>query len=179
MRADPLGVHVLRTFALALLACGALAATASATADHSDWPSIPIHDHSRYKRNDPPGINGWVATGTNLSDELLGGHRDDVLYGRGGSDVLLGDYLAAGNTSRQSDRIYGGGGADFIYGSHGRSVVFAGAGDDMIRIWFGRGYVNCGPGRDILYVSRKSDPKVKRKNCEKVSHLSDSQVHGR
>ena len=155
-----------------------LAGTAAATADHSDWPSIPIHDHTRYQRNDPPGVDGWVAMGTNLSDELLGGHRSDKLYGRGGVDILWGDYLAAGNTSHQRDRIYGGAGGDFIYGSHGRSVVYAGAGDDRIRIWFGRGYVDCGPGRDILYVSRKSGPKVKRRGCETISHLSDRQVHG-
>jgi Ca2+-binding RTX toxin-like protein len=164
--------------ALALLAGGVLAATASATADHSDWPAIPIHDHSRYKRNDPPGINGWVATGTNLSDELLGGHNDDTLVGRGGVDVLWGDYLAAGNTSLQTDHIDGGGGGDFIYGSHGRSVIRGGTGDDKIRVWFGRGFVDCGAGRDVLYVSRKSGPKVKRRHCEVISHLSDRQVHG-
>jgi RTX calcium-binding nonapeptide repeat (4 copies) len=163
---------------VALVAGAVCATTAGATADHSDWPSIPIHDHTRYMRNDPPGIDNWVAIGTNLSDELLGGHHSDKLYGRGGIDILWGDYLAAGNTSHQRDRIYGGDGGDFIYGSHGRSVVYAGAGDDMIRIWFGRGYVDCGPGRDILYVSRKRNRKVKRRNCEKISHLSDRQVHG-
>src|SRR3954467_3210143 len=169
--------RVLILFA-ALLGGGALAATAAATADHSDWPAIPIHDHSRYKRNDPPGINGWLATGTNLSDELLGGHRDDTLVGRGGVDVIWGDYLAVGTPAAQTDRIYGGPGGDFIYGSHGRSVVYGGAGDDRIRIWFGRGYVNCGPGHDVLYVSRKAGPHVKRRGCEVISHLSDRQVHG-
>jgi hypothetical protein len=164
--------------ALALLVPGVIAATAAATADHSDWPAIPIHDHSRYQRNDPPGINGWVATGTHLSDELLGGHHDDTLIGGGGVDILWGDYLAAGNTTSQTDHIYAGDGGDFIYGSHGRSVVYGGAGNDRIRVWFGRGYVNCGPGRDILYVSRKNGPKVKRRNCEVISHLSDRQVHG-
>jgi RTX calcium-binding nonapeptide repeat (4 copies) len=168
-----------RVLLLAFVLTGALAATAGATADHSDWPHVPVHDHTRYQRNDPPGVDGWVAQGTDRSDELLGGHHDDKLFGLGGSDILWGDYLAVGNTARQRDRIYAGGGDDFIYGSHGRSVVYAGAGDDMIRIWFGRGYVDCGPGRDVLYVSRKSDPKVKRTGCEKVSHLSDSQVHGR
>jgi len=171
-------VHILRTILLAAGLTALIATTASATADHSDWPSIPIHDHSRYKRNDPPGMDNWVARGTKRSDELLGGHHDDTLYGMGGSDILWGDYLAAGNTSSQTDRIYGGDGDDFIYGSHGRSIVYAGAGNDMVRIWFGRGYVNCGPGQDILYVSRKNGPKVKRKNCETVSHLSDRQVHG-
>jgi hypothetical protein len=167
-----------RVLILALLATGALAATAAATADHSDWPAIPIHNHDRYKRNDPPGINNWVATGTHLSDELLGGHHDDTLDGRGGVDVIWGDYLAAGNTTRQTDHIYGGDGGDFIYGSHGRSVIYGGNGNDRIRVWFGRGYVNCGPGRDILYVSRKNGPKVKRRHCEVISHLSDRQVHG-
>jgi hypothetical protein len=162
---------------LALLAVGVCAASAAARADHSDWPYIPIHDHARYQRNDPPGLDGWVARGTNASDELLGGHHSDTLVGLGGSDILWGDYLAAGNGPGQHDRIYGGGGDDFIYGSHGRTDVKAGAGNDTIRIWFGHGTVDCGPGRDILYTSRKSDPKIKRVGCETVSHLSDSQVH--
>jgi hypothetical protein len=164
---------------LATLLLGIFAATAAATADHSEWPVIPIHDHSRYMRNDPPGIQNWVAQGTAQSDELLGGHHDDVLYGRGGVDVIWGDYLSAGNGAGQSDRIYGGGGDDFIYGSHGRSTIYGGPGNDKIRVWFGRGFVDCGPGNDILYVSRKNGPKVKRRNCEIISHLSDSQVHGR
>jgi Ca2+-binding RTX toxin-like protein len=161
------------------IASGVLAAVAAANADHRDWPYIPIHDHTRYKRNDPPGVNHWVAHGTNKSDELLGGHHDDTLYGRGDVDVLWGDYLSAGNGPGQHDVIYGGGGGDFIYGSHGRSTIYAGKGNDKIRVWFGRGFVDCGPGEDILYVSRKSDPKVKRRNCEHLSHLSDRQVHGR
>jgi hypothetical protein len=41
-----------------------------------------------------------------------------------------------------------------------------------VRVWFGRGFVDCGAGRDILYVSRTQDPKVKRRNCETVSHKS-------
>src|SRR3954470_21120082 len=97
--------RVLIIFA-ALLGGGVIAATAAATADHSDWPAIPIHDHSRYKRNDPPGLNGWVATGTPLNHESLGGHHDDTLDGGGGVDIIWGDYLAAGNTSRQTDHIY-------------------------------------------------------------------------
>jgi Ca2+-binding RTX toxin-like protein len=163
---------------VALLAGGILAATAAATADHSDWPYVPIHNHDRYKRNDPPGINNWVAAGTSKSDELLGGHRNDRLDGRGGIDILWGDYRSDGNTSRQHDRIYGGPGGDFIYASHGHTVIYGGSGNDKIRVWFGRGYVDCGPGYDILYTSRKSDPAVGRVNCEKTSHLSDSQVHG-
>jgi RTX calcium-binding nonapeptide repeat (4 copies) len=168
----------LLTLVLALVAAGVLASVAGATADHSDWPYVPIHDHTRYQRNDPPGIQGWVAVGTPFSDELLGGHHNDKLYGGGGSDILWGDYLAVGNTGYQRDRIYGGDGNDFIYGSHGRSVVYAGAGNDMVRVWFGRGFVDCGAGRDILYVSRKRNRKIKRRNCETVSHLSDRQVHG-
>jgi hypothetical protein len=169
----------LAILSLALLASGALAATAAATADHSEWPAIPINDPERYQRNDPPGIDDWVATGTEQSDELLGGHRDDELHGGGGIDVLWGDYLAVGNTAAQHDVIYGDGGGDFIYSSHGRSEIYGGGGPDKIRVWFGRGFVDCGPGKDILYTSRKSDPKIKRKNCEKISHLSDSQVRAK
>jgi RTX calcium-binding nonapeptide repeat (4 copies) len=162
----------------ALLSSGALAATAAATADHSDWPYVPIHNHDRFKMNVPPGIDDWVAVGTDKSDKLLGGHHDDTLNGGGDVDVLWGDYLSAGNGTRQHDVIYGGRGGDFIYGSHGRNDVYAGKGNDKIRIWFGRGFVDCGPGEDILYISRKSDPTITRRHCEHISHLSDSQVHG-
>lgn len=40
------------------------------------------------------------------------------------------------------------------------------------------GFVDCGAGRDVLYVSRTNGPKVKRRHCEVISHLSDRQVHG-
>ena len=115
-------------------------------------------------KDDWPNINGelkinkddldMTIEGGPKNDELLGGHGDDVIYGRGKHDVIWGDHKATGNTKRQTDTIYGGPGKDWIYASHGRNIISGGAGDD------------------ILYVSRTKNKKVKRRNCERVSHKS-------
>jgi Ca2+-binding RTX toxin-like protein len=142
-------------------------------------------------KDDWPKITGelWINSddldtthaGGPENDELLGGHGDDRLYGRGGHDVIWGDHKATGNTKRQRDRILSGPGKDWVYASHGRNRIFGGAGDDTIRVWFGRGFVDCGAGDDdILYVSHASGPKVKRRNCERVLHKSAKDaVHDR
>ena len=134
-------------------------------------------------KDDWPPINGelWLNTydldmshtGTTNNDELLGGHGDDTIYGRSGADVIWGDHKATGNTADQSDYVRAGAGADWVYASHGQNTIYGGAGNDTIRVWFGRGFVDCGAGNDdILYVSRRTDPKVKRRHCERVSHKS-------
>ena len=134
-------------------------------------------------KDDWPNINGdlkinkddldMTIEGGPKNDELLGGHGDDVIYGRGKHDVIWGDHKATGNTKRQTDTIYGGPGKDWIYASHGGNIIDGGGGNDTIRVWFGRGSVDCGPGNDdILYVSKTQNKKVKRKNCETVSHKS-------
>jgi Ca2+-binding RTX toxin-like protein len=146
------------------------AGIAYAGAPKGDWPKI---DGKLWvNRNDRDATHH----GTARNDELLGGHGDDTIYGEGGSDVIWGDQKASGNTTHQHDRLFGGPGNDWIYGSHGYNAIQGGAGNDTIRVWFGRGFVNCGPGKDILYVSRKSGPHVKRKHCETISHKSASQV---
>jgi Ca2+-binding RTX toxin-like protein len=163
-------ILMLLTGLAALAALGAVAAQAGAP--KGDWPKI---DGELW-------INHYDVNathqGTDRNDELLGGHGDDRIFGMGGSDVIWGDQKASGNTSAQNDTIMGGSGDDWIYGSHGRNRVWAGPGNDTVRIWFGRGFVDCGAGRDILYVSRKSGPHVKRRNCETISHKSASQVAG-
>lgn len=134
-------------------------------------------------KDDWPRINGelWINSddtdetraGGRKNDELLGGHGDDVLIGRRGHDVIWGDHKASGNTERQHDTLRGGPGKDWIYASHGRNTIYGGGGHDTIRVWFGRGFVDCGPGNDdILYVSKTQNRKVKRRNCETVSHKS-------
>ena len=142
-------------------------------------------------KDDWPRINGelWINSadldtshaGARKNDELLGGHGDDVLHGRRGHDVIWGDHKATGNTEYQRDRLRGGSGKDWIYASHGRNRIHGGGGDDTIRVWFGRGFVDCGAGADdILYVSKTQNRKVKRRNCETVSHKSAKDaVHDR
>jgi hypothetical protein len=153
-----------------LVAAVACCGVAEAKAPHDDWP--PIHGETWINQAD----RDTTHHGTNKNDELLGGHGDDVIYGHRGSDVIWGDYKPTGNTSRQADTVFSGGGNDWIYASHGRNTIDAGAGNDTVRVWFGRGTVDCGPGRDILYVSHKTDPKVKRTHCETISHKSARDV---
>ena len=133
-----------------------LAGVALAT-PKDDWPrrsgELYINTHDRDRSH----------TGTPRNDELLGGHGDDKLYGAAGHDVIWTDHKNTGNTTHQRDVVYGG------------------AGQDTIRVWFGRGFVDCGPGgNDILYVSKTQNRKVRRRNCEKVSHKSASKaIHDR
>lgn len=166
---------MLRNAGIALLALAATALFAGAAvagAPHQSWP----------KRTGELWINhaNGDAThhGTARNDELLGGHGDDVIYGHRGADVIWGDQNATGNTVHQWDHVYGGGGKDWIYASHGRATIYAGGGDDKVRVWFGHGFVDCGAGHDILYVSRKQGPHVKRRHCEVISHLSARQAEG-
>jgi Ca2+-binding RTX toxin-like protein len=148
-----------------ILVVGAGAAQAGAPKD--DWPKI---DGELWINSDDLDT---THGGGDRNDELLGGHGDDRIYGRRGHDVIWGDHKAAGNTKRQRDRIVAGPGKDWVYASHGRNSIWGGAGDDTIRVWFGRGYVDCGRGADdILYVSKTQNKKVKRRNCERVSHKS-------
>jgi Ca2+-binding RTX toxin-like protein len=148
------------------------AVAAQAKVPQQDWP--PINGATWVNKYD----FSFTRYGTSLNDKLLGGHGNDVLYGLGGSDVLWGDYKPTGNTPGQQDRMQSGDGNDWIYASHGLNTIDAGAGNDTIRVWFGSGTVDCGPGRDILYVSHKSDPNVKRVNCEKISHKSARDAAG-
>lgn len=151
------------------------AASVALATPKDDWPhrngELWLNTHDR----------DTARTGTRKNDELLGGHGDDTLKGGWGHDVIWGDHKASGNTTNQADTIYGGRGNDWVYASHGRNRIYGGPGQDTIRVWFGRGFVDCGPGgNDILYVSKTQNRKVKRRNCERVSHKSArAAVHDR
>jgi Ca2+-binding RTX toxin-like protein len=163
-----------RTLILVSIATVAFAGVAWAT-PKDDWPTI---DGELWINADDLDTS---HAGGPKNDELLGGHGDEVIYGRGGHDVIWGDHKATGNTKRQKDTIRGGAGRDWNYASHGRNTIHGGAGQDTIRVWFGRGFVDCGSGgNDILYVSKTQDKKVERRNCERVSHKSAKDaVHDR
>jgi Ca2+-binding RTX toxin-like protein len=148
----------------ALVAAVALPAAAPAKTSHEGWPKINgilwinKHDRNRTKH------------GTSRSDELLGGHGSDTLYGRDSADVIWGDYKPSRQPTRQVDHLYGGGGDDFIYASHGTNYIYGGAGDDRIKMHFGHGFVDCGPGNDLLEISRRAQRHTKIVNCETISH---------
>ena len=149
---------------VAVALAAAFPAAAHADTSHKGWP----------KFDTKPWINKTdrVTThhGSTKNDEILGGHRDDTLFGEGGRDVLWGDYKPSGQTTAQHDQIWGGPGRDHIYASHGRNAIRAGGGNDWIKAHFGRGLVNCGGGNDLLYVSRRAQKGYKIRNCERISH---------
>jgi len=165
---------------LVVAVLGTLATTASAYADHipgqpcsncashAFWPTI----HGVLRK---AHFNSATFHGTRRSDELLGHHGSDRLFGRGRSDVLWGDWQGgASQPTNQLDRIFGGGGNDFIYGSHGRNVIHAGPGNDAISVHFGRGFVDCGPGRDIYHVAKSRRRGYKFRHCERVEYRSEA-----
>ena len=145
--------------ALATAACG----VAHAQTSHEGWPKID----GVLKINKDDGND--TMSGTRKSDELLGGHDSDTIYGRGRADVLWGDYKPSGQGTAQVDHLYGGAGSDFIYASHGLNVIVAGADNDTIHAHFGRGSIDCGRGRDTLFISHRAKPGYKISHCETIS----------
>jgi hypothetical protein len=175
---------VLRKIAfVALLVLFSAASTASANhipghpcancVSHANWPTITgTIQKAKFVSQ--------TFYGTWLSDELLGHHGSDRLYGLADSDVLWGDWQGGVQPTSQRDRIYGGDGNDFIYGSHGRNVIYGGAGNDAISVHFGRGFVDCGAGNDIYHVtvSKARRGTYKFRDCEQVDHRSEAQRGG-
>jgi hypothetical protein len=141
-------------------------------ASHQEWPTI----NGKFRK-----ANGSARhfKGSRRSDELLGHHWSDTLHGKGGSDVLWGDWQGGAlQPTNQHDRIHGGGGNDFIYGSHGFNSIYGGAGNDAISVHFGRGILDCGPGRDIYHVTRKRKRRWHIRNCEKVDYRAEAERGG-
>lgn len=140
-------------------------ALAAGKASHAGWPKIsPKHLHMNTK-----DVSPWTTRGTSASDEILGGHGDDRLYGNGASDVLWGDHKPSGQGTGQSDVLDGGAGRDFLYASHGRNAILGGAGNDVVHAHFGRGSIDCGSGSDLVILSRRSQRIYRVTHCETVS----------
>ena len=170
----------------ALLLVLALAATVYGDASHEGWPTngcsyrtAPDRTGARHGRGPGCGVyrshnedqNG-VLEGTGEIDELLGGHGDDLIYGRGAGDVIWGDFRPSDQPTGQLDKLYGGDGNDFIYVSHGTNRVFGGDGNDTIRAHYGRGgTIDCGSGTDRLHLSHRSERRYDSvKNCERIDN---------
>jgi hypothetical protein len=129
---------------------------------HAGWPAITgalliIDD------------DGRRAVGSELNDEVLGGHGNDTLLGGPGSDVLWGDQYATDNNSWQRDVLWGGASNDFLYPSHGANEIHGGSGADIIRAYYGHGSIDCGPGNDIVQVRMNNAYKLR--GCERVVHF--------
>ncbi len=104
-----------------------------------------------------------------LNDELLGHHGSDVLIGKGGHDILWGDWDPVGNNTRQRDILSGGPGNDWLYPSHGRSVVRGGPGTDYVWAYYGKGTIDCGAGIDTARI--RTNGAFKTKGCERIRHF--------
>jgi Ca2+-binding RTX toxin-like protein len=133
-------------------------------ASHKGWPVIDgrlkMHSSDR---------DGHIW-GTGRSDELLGGHGDDVIIGRAASDVIWGDYKPCCQPGHQRDVLVGGHGNDHIYASHGHNRIIAGSGRDYIHGHYGRGVIDCGSGRDKLYLSHRSRHGYRLRHCERIDY---------
>jgi hypothetical protein len=132
---------------------------------HAEWPPFNgvlwrVSDLGRGKH--------YFVAGPH-SDKLMGHHSDDTLAGKGGSDVLWGDYDPKNNNSQQRDYLSGGTGDDFLYSSHGRNVIKGGQGNDFIQAYYGRGSIDCGSGKDTVRLRRKQKT-YKVRHCEKVKY---------
>jgi RTX calcium-binding nonapeptide repeat (4 copies) len=103
------------------------------------------------------------------NDELLGHHGSDRLSGRGGHDIIWGDWDPNGNTTRQRDQLFGGAGNDWLYPSHGRSLVFGGPGSDYVWAFYGKGTIDCGPGIDTVRI--RTGGAFRTRNCERIRHF--------
>ena len=149
------------TAALALAL--AVPALAPAKTSHEGWPKID--GRFRIDRHD----RGKSYHGSAKSDELLGGHGSNSIWGRASADVIWGDYKPCCQPTSQTDHLYGSDGDDWIYGSHGTNIISGGAGNDTIRTHWGRGTIDCGPGIDTLFISHRARKHYRVRHCERIS----------
>ena len=129
------------------------------------WPAVSgilwqVVDDSRAPRRKAGGPR---------NDELLGHHGSDRLSGRGGHDIIWGDWDPKNNNSVQRDVLDGGPGNDWLYPSHGRSIVRGGSGTDYVWAYYGKGTIDCGPGVDTARI--RTNGAFKTKRCERIRHF--------
>ena len=84
--------------AILVLACTGVAL---GKASHKGWPEID----GKLEMHSYDG-DGHMF-GTDRSDELLGGHGNDTIRGRGAADVIWGDYKPCCQPKRQRDLLDG------------------------------------------------------------------------
>ena len=123
----------------------AAACTGATTATRTDRSPVP---------REPTSYS--AATGTTPS--RAAGRRRHL----GRLQALLPAGRAEGPAARRL-------GNDYIYASHGFNDIDSGPGNDVVHAHFGRGgSVDCGSGYDVLYVSHRSKPRYRERNCERT-----------
>lgn len=150
-------------------------ASAGACAGHESWPRMTLDDVQKADEVVGSTLRGRPGR----SDELLGWHGSDVLYGGEKADVLWADHVGTGQPKTQVDELYGGPGDDFLYSAAGRDTLVGGPGNDAIKARYGKGTVDCGPGRDIVHVPKKRLKNWTFKGCEVFEYRTESEAgHG-
>jgi hypothetical protein len=171
-------MHYFVAVIASLLFVLASAITVYGDASHDGWPTNVCNYRDRQDtgpgcgvyRSHPEDQNG-VLRGTGHVDELLGGHGNDLIYGRGGPDVIWGDFKPCCQPLKQRDRLRGGAGNDHIYASHGTNSIKGGSGNDRIHAHFGHtgGSIDCGSGNDLVFLSKQRKSHYSVRNCEHIS----------
>ncbi len=146
--------------------CGSVRACAG----HEFWPRMTLSDVQVADETEGSTLRGRPGN----SDELLGWHGSDTLYGGEKADVLWADHIGTGQPKNQVDVLYGGPGDDFLYSAAGRNTLSGGPGNDAIKARYGRGTVDCGPGRDIVHLPKKRRVNWTFKGCERFEYRSES-----
>lgn len=117
-----------------------------------------------------------LLIGNMLSNELLGGDGDDVIYGEGADsihDAGDGDYsriglsgveasplpilIAVTNPNLQIDILKGGDGSDYLHGGRGNDSLYGEAEDDFLRGGQGDDMLSGGTGDDTFYNEEGND----------------------
>jgi hypothetical protein len=167
---------IIITAATMLLAVLASEASVYGKASHAGWPTNDCN--WRKKKRPGPGCGVYRShhrdqhgpiSGTERTDELLGGHGHDTIDGGGAGDVIWGDFKPCCQPAGQRDVLRGGFGNDYIYASHGFNEIDSGPGNDVVHAHFGRGgSIDCGTGYDVLWLSHRSQRRYSDRNCERT-----------
>ncbi|CAD5961554.1 calcium-binding protein [Planktothrix agardhii] len=105
--------------------------------------------------------------GSDGGDNIGLGNQNDVAYGGGGDDQILGfqgnDQLYGGdgndaiNAGKGNDIIDGGGGDDFIFGDEGNDQILGAEGSDILLGNQGNDNIIAGSGNDDVYGGKGND----------------------
>lgn len=137
--------------------------------------TIGIHDASYWEHTDPASItiyrldpnHQYLIEGTDLGEYMQGSVFDDLIYARGGDDIVKGsvgaDEIRAGGGDDVvrgedgDDAIYGGPGNDTATGGVGDDVLAGNGGNDTIGGNAGDDTLAGGPGDDVLAGNTGND----------------------
>ncbi len=88
---------------------------------------------SGFFSDNPKIIFGYDGVNQGYNENLIGGSKDDYLFGMNGDDVLVGnagnDYLEGG---KDFDALQGGAGHDTLFGDNDSDVLYGGEGQDTL-----------------------------------------------